>query len=131
MRDDVLTVKVVSTLILICTIITSCSPEPTAPSAVLFPLPAVADYDPACRGVGFEERAVLHGDPNDPRLTWLEFGALGRVEIIWPRGYSASFVNGLAVVDARGREVLRDGAVISGGCVTPDVRTYLLIPPFS
>lgn len=81
-----------------------------------WPLPA----DPAwrggpCLGIGLD--AVLRGDETDPRLTWAEHRAIdGRIELLWPVGYSARFAPSLEVLDDQGRVVGREGDLIVGGC---------------
>jgi hypothetical protein len=70
------------------------------------------------RGVGLD--AVLHGSATDPRVAWAVESRTGRrFELIWPPGYHAAFAPQLAISDAAGRVVGREGATITGGC--PDV----------
>jgi hypothetical protein len=67
------------------------------------------------RGVGLD--AVLHGSPADPRVAWAVDRQTGsRFELIWPPGYHATFAPQLAISDATGRVVGREGDLITGGC---------------
>ncbi len=97
------------------------TPLPTPP--VGSPLPTAAFQPPPsetlgpCAGVGLD--AILHGDPADPALTWVnDRAAGGRIDAIWPGGFSARFDPALQVLDAAGQIVHREGDVIDGGCVT-------------
>ena len=67
------------------------------------------------RGVGLD--AVLHGSPTDPRVVWAVDRSTGsRFELVWPPGYRAAFATQLAIADATGRVVGREGDMITGGC---------------
>jgi hypothetical protein len=51
---------------------------------------------------------VLHTDPSDPRVAWLETPEGDRVEVVWPLGYRAKWITPsgelwLEVDDAKGR----------------------------
>jgi hypothetical protein len=35
---------------------------------------------------------VLHTDPGDPRVAWLETSDGARIEVVWPTGYAASWI---------------------------------------
>ncbi len=90
-----------------------------------------------CAGVGLD--AVVRGDPNDPRIVWLEnrlpdsvASGASRLEASWPAGYRARFTPGLEVIDGFGIVVRRDGDAVTGACgsdQTGDV--YSLAPPFN
>jgi len=90
------------------------------------PLPTVAADRGICRGVGLE--AQISGDPRDPRAIWLTGRDGGRMEALWPPGYSVRFTPGAEVLDERGRVVYRAGDQVDGGCTTgPDAQGPLLI----
>ena len=78
------------------------------------PLP-VTEFSNDCRGVGLD--ATLTGSPNDARLTWLVTDREGRIELVWPRGYTARFAPKLEVINESGLVVFREGDAINGGCV--------------
>ena len=113
----------------------ACSPSPTPPP---FPTSFVvvvptASGDGACRGIALSG-AILAGDQNDPRVTWLDTPD-GRRDIVWPAGYTARFArfnSPFEILDANGRVVYRRGDSISGGCVagpTDDPGSLLLVGP--
>lgn len=52
---------------------------------------------------------ILHGDPADPRLAWLVNPDGLRIEIQWPRGFTARFNPELEVVASTGEVVAREG----------------------
>jgi hypothetical protein len=117
--------------LLVCLLLVSCagpvppppvSPGPFADSIPLpgsFPWPSPPATPPACAGVGLD--AILHGDPADPAVTWLDDRAGGgRLEVTWPVGFRARFAPRLVVVDPTGRVVHRDGDAIDGACVDGD-----------
>lgn len=85
--------------------------------AVEQPLPSGVE-DRACDGVGLVG-ATLHGSPTDPRLAWME-GPMGRVELVWPRGYSARFNPQLEVLDDADQLIATERVPIIGACGTPD-----------
>ena len=87
------------------------------------PLPTLASYNGGYRGIGID--AVLAGDPNDPRVAWLEWN--GRRDIVWPPGFTARFAPNLQVLDGSGTVVFRAGDRISGGCAIGE--DLLLIRP--
>ncbi len=89
------------------------------------PPPVPSGIPVACGGVGFE--AVLHGDPDDPRVTWLEsIRNAQRIDVIWPAGYSARFSPELEVLDEGGGVAMRGGDPVDGGCVTGDPDVFLV-----
>jgi hypothetical protein len=72
-----------------------------------------------CRGTGTD--VIIHGSITDPRVTWVTtLDGRQRVEIVWPVGYSARFVPGLEVLDARGTVVAWEGDHLGGWCRTAD-----------
>ena len=96
------------------------TPTPTLPTLTL------ADPIP-CAGVGND--GTLAGSPTDPRVAWLAEPQGGRVEIVWPSGFTARFDPDLAVVDATGKVVYRAGDRPGGGCVIGGSDSPLLILP--
>jgi hypothetical protein len=104
-------------------------------AAALLRLPALAGAPAdgtaqACAGIGLA--AVLHGDPADPRLAWLEPypGSDGkRLELAWPAGFGARFTPELEVVDRAGRVAIRGGDFVNGACVTADPKLMVLDLP--
>jgi hypothetical protein len=83
------------------------------------PGPPVMGAPQACAGVGLA--AVLHGDPSDQRVAWLENLVDGsRLDVLWPAGYRARFAPSLEVLDASGATVAREGDAIEGACVVGD-----------
>lgn len=90
-------------------------------------LPGLPSDFQGCAGVGLD--AFLAGSPTDPRLTWLVDIGGRRLEILWPRRFTARFDPELAVLDATGRVVHRAGDRIEGACVVGDPDGPLLIPP--
>jgi hypothetical protein len=82
-----------------------------------------------CLGIG--GGATLAGDPNDPRVAWLE-GFGNRGEVVWPPGYKARFTPNLEVLDAAGNVVHREGDEMPGGCAVgppDDPPSLVLIIP--
>ena len=91
------------------------------------PLPAL-DRDPTeCAGVGLE--AFVTGSPTDRRIAWLVDANSGRrIDVIWPPGTSARFVNGIEILDRAGTVRLHEGERVDGACVTGvDEQAPLLI----
>ncbi len=83
------------------------------PAPQVFELPAQPGFNGTCAGLGIE--AELHGDPDDPRVTWIvERGT--RMETIWPPGYTAQFTPDLVVFDAHGDVVAVEGDETTGLC---------------
>ena len=97
------------------------TPTPSLPT-----LPGAAEDTP-CAGVGND--GTLAGSPTDPRVAWLAEPQGGRVEIVWPQGFSARFDPNLAVLDASGKVVYRAGDRPGGGCVIGEPGSPLLILP--
>jgi len=68
-------------------------------------------------GVGWTPDAgyVLHGLPDDPRLTWMTHQGQ-RLELEWPVGYSARFTPQLELLNDQGEVVGHEGSHLDGGC---------------
>jgi hypothetical protein len=106
------------------------SPTLSPPAAVVpsgptrYPLPADSslnlgpgDSPQACAGIGLD--AIARGSPTDARHVWLEDAtAGGRIDLVWPTGYTARFTPDVEVVDTTGRVVLSAGQRVDSGCVT-------------
>ena len=107
----------------IALVLAACGLEraPTLPT-----LPGVTENTP-CAGVGND--GTLAGSPTDPRVAWLAEPKGGRVEIVWPQGFTARFDPDLAVLDASGKVVYRAGDKIDGFCVRGEGRPVLILPP--
>lgn len=101
------------------------SPLPSLnPSGVPIRLPAVNPMPELCAGVGLLG-ATLTGDPHDPRVAWLKTeptgsaaSGAGRLDVVFPPGFSARFDPGLEILDPAGRVVASEGDPINGGCDT-------------
>ncbi|MBI3748947.1 MAG: hypothetical protein HY262_08910 [Chloroflexi bacterium] len=108
------------------------SQQPLAPGELALPTDRPVALPPgaveACGGVGIN--AVLHGNAADPRVTWLVNSLGGRVDVTWPPGYRARFTPSLEVLNADDVVVLREGAPVSGACVTSQSDVLHLEPPF-
>jgi hypothetical protein len=79
----------------------------------------------ACAGVGLD--AVLTGSPSDPRKVWLvDATSAGRIDLVWPTGYSARFGQGFDVLNASGTIAIVGGSHVSGACVTAGDNVYWL-----
>jgi hypothetical protein len=119
-------------LLLVC-VAASCSPATNLQTPL--PLPAV-HLRPVESGVlhgcgGVAEPSTLAGSAHDPQVVWLErLAGRTRVDVVWPPGFTATFDPGLAVYDASGRQVLRAGDFVEGGCHAGDPRGLLVTPPF-
>ena len=113
----VLLLGIVATLLAAC----RATATPTLPT-----LPMRAE-DVVCAGVGND--GTLTGSPTDARLAWLAEPQDGRVEIVWPQGFTARFDPDLAILDASGKVVYRAGDRPGGGCVIGDTGSPLLILP--
>ena len=83
-------------------------------------LPTFSTDSWLCAGGGFVDTWVLHGDPADPRVTWITGPTAERRDIAWPRGSSARFDLELEVLDPSGRVVAHEGSVGTGSCLSPD-----------
>ena len=68
-------------------------------------------------GIPYRKIAVLHGDPADPQVTWLEGPGSGRRDIAWLPGSSARFAPDLEVLDPSGRVIAHEGSIATGGCI--------------
>lgn len=65
----------------------------------------------ACAGVGFFD-SVLHGDPNAAMPVWIEPlppGPAGKIDVVWPFGFSARFAPSLELLDSGGMVIAREG----------------------
>ena len=81
-----------------------------------------------CEGIGIS--AELHGDLDDPRVTWLVgVDGGGRRDIVWPPGSTAQFTPNLVVLGVDGDVVATEGDFVNGGCLTSLPGDILLIPP--
>ena len=109
--------------------ITACEPIPAPSTAAVEPLVLPSELVEACAGVGIS--AVLRGDPRDPHIAWLVNNLGARVNITWPPGYRARFDPRLEVLDAAGVVALKDGASVTGACVTGKPDVLHLEPPFN
>jgi hypothetical protein len=70
-------------------------------------------------GVGRD--ATVHGSAADPRLAWaIETASGKRVELVWPKGYTARFSPELEVLDRDGQVVAHEGDLIVGSCLSKD-----------
>ncbi len=105
------------------------SPVPSVPVSLLAApsLPTLEFISQGCADVGFD--AFLTGSAEDPRVTWLVNVSGKRIDILWPRGFSARFDPDLEVLDASGTVVYRAGDRIHGGCVQGEPNDPLLITP--
>ena len=123
--------RIVAGILLIAAVGIACTnpaPPPTqvpTPNDIGIRLPASTHWPPPpatpppCAGVGLD--AILHGNPTDQDVTWLEDRASGaRIRVSWPDGFRARFDPVLLVIDLTGRVVHREGDVIEGGCVDGD-----------
>ena len=70
----------------------------------------------ACMGVGFGD-AYLRGDPAAAEPVWIELasgsGGDARRSVTWPAGFRARFAPRLALLDASGRIVAREGDLLT------------------
>ena len=76
-----------------------------------------ASWNGGCAfGVGID--AVLHGSPTDSKMAWAEDRMSGgRLELIWPRGFTARFSQGLEILDRDGDVVGHEGDLLIGRCL--------------
>lgn len=80
-------------------------------------LPTDANWPGGC-GIGVGLDAVLRGDAGDARVAWaIDRSSGGRIDLVWPAGYSARFLPDLQVLDASGTIVARDGDLVIGKCM--------------
>jgi hypothetical protein len=107
------------------------TPTPTASLPVSYlpapSLPTLEFVSQGCADVGLD--AFLTGSAEDPRVTWLVNVSGKRIDILWPRGFSARFDPDLEVLDGSGLVVYRAGDRIHGGCVVDSQGGPLLITP--
>jgi hypothetical protein len=105
------------------------SPVPLVPASVppgTVRLPTNgAPVGGGCLGVSFD-KAILRGDPSDPRLAWLKTPE-GRLEVFFPLGFVGRFAPNLEVVHPSGQVVARDGDIIEGGCWTADDGPWVIL----
>jgi hypothetical protein len=108
-------------------------PQPSVPSVewIGLPLPTGPSLQRvtflgACTGIGLVG-ATLNGDPEDPRVAWLDVQGSGRREIVFPPNFTARFAPRLEVLDGSGAVVARAGDPIDGGCLTGSLNDPLLI----
>jgi len=73
----------------------------------------------ACAGIGVTD-GTLHGNPQDPRVAWLDLGSNGTRDLVFPLGFTARFEPRLEILDAGGGVRFRDGDTITEGCVWGD-----------
>jgi hypothetical protein len=79
-------------------------------------LPTLPGWQGGC-SIGVGRDATLHGSPTDPQVTWATDNRSGlHFVIVWPTGYSAHFDPKVAVLDASGNVVGREGDLIVGSC---------------
>jgi hypothetical protein len=91
-------------------------PLPTRQTGLLA-LPSISIYGEGCPGVGLGDDAVLAGNPDDPRVAWVEQQLThGRVEVVFPSSLGARFTPALEIVDPSGEVIARAGDHIAGGC---------------
>jgi hypothetical protein len=80
-------------------------------------LPSDPKWSGGC-GIGVGLDAVLRGASADARVAWaIDRSGGGRIELVWPAGYSARFLPDLQVLDATGTVVAREGDLIIGSCM--------------
>jgi hypothetical protein len=105
----------------------SLNPSVPIPSLATLSLPTLEFDSQGCADVGLD--ASLMGSPTDPRVAWLVDPTGGRIDILWPRGFTARFDPDLEVLDASGMVVYRARDRIRGGCVVDSQGGPLLITP--
>lgn len=101
------------------------SPVPTRFTGVL-PLPSALIDAEGCPGVGLGDDAVLAGDPDDPRIAWVQ-QPLGRVDVDFAPWLGARFVPTLEIVNANGQTIARAGDPVEGGCFMGGGRPLLVL----
>jgi len=80
-------------------------------------LPANPDWRGLCF-IGVGRDAVLHGSPDDARLTWATDRTTGeRLELLWPVGYAVTFDPALTVLNEQGKAVAHEGDLVIGSCI--------------
>jgi hypothetical protein len=87
---------------------------PLAPGEVALPTTAHVTTPPGlCAGVGLD--TVLHGDPHDPDVAWLEdrtSSSPTRIKAVWPTGYRARFTPKLEIRNPTDKIVLIEGSAV-------------------
>jgi hypothetical protein len=94
---------------------TTSAPVAVAPSASGPALRTVDVSGQACAGIGIVD-GTLRGDPQDPRVAWLDHGPYGTRRLVFPQGFTARFTPRLEILDANGKVKFRDGDAITEGC---------------
>jgi hypothetical protein len=80
-------------------------------------LPTDPKWPGGC-GIGVGLDAILHGAPDDDRVAWaIDRSSGGRIDLVWPAGYSARFLPDLQVLDASGTVVAHEGDLVIGKCM--------------
>jgi hypothetical protein len=116
----------VAVVVLALSMVVACNgPTPSA-SAVSLDLPTYGVLGGTACAMTDLDGWRLAGNPDDPKVTWLQNGPERR-DILWPPGYRADFDPTLRVFDRFGRELLREGGGVAGGCSVGDT-TYLVEP---
>jgi hypothetical protein len=88
-------------------------PSPTGATFALLTVDALPD---ACAGIGLQ--AALTGDPHDRRFAWLKDASSGgRIDVVFPPGFSARFTPNLEILNAADQVVGREGDPVEGGCI--------------
>jgi hypothetical protein len=81
-------------------------------------LPTDTTWQGGC-GLGVGRDLTLRGSASDGGVAWaIDDTGSGRVDLLWPRGYTARFNPQLEVVDESGRVVAHDGDLIIDSCLT-------------
>ncbi len=81
-------------------------------------LPSNPEWRGGC-AIGVGRDAILHGSASDARVTWaIDNTEAGRIDLLWPVGYTARFSPQLEVLDGQGHVVAREGDQIIGSCLT-------------
>jgi hypothetical protein len=123
-------VRVIRPLILIALVVAGCGIGPSGSLPPATPMPATplpSGYvtistlsgqtpegpNPACADEYYYD-AILHGDPTAEVPVWIEplpefYADRGRVEVIWPFGFSARFTPDLELLDSEATIVGREG----------------------
>ena len=95
----------------------------------LLALPLVPIYGEGCPGIGLGDDTVLAGDPDDPRVAWVEQPlSHGQVAVVFPSSLGARFTPALEIVDPSGRVLARAGDHIDGGCAAGGDKVLVLWP---
>lgn len=106
----------------------SLTPSGSSPSPAVFTLPTVdVRVGDPCAGIGLIG-ATLTGSPTDPRVAWLTSTASpGRIDIVFPAGFTAQFAPELEILDGSGQVVAREGDSVDGACDEGDGSGRLLV----